>query len=172
MRVGEAWHLTWDRVHPDLGIIEVPDEGKTGYRSIPINSICRAALVTLHEQSEGSRFVIPNPPGKMDSERTFDQMRYWARSVEKLATRAGIDEVTAHTLRHTFASRLVMAGVNLSRVQEFLGHSSIVETMRYAHLAPERGQADIERLVAPAAVVETAPAAAKPVRAAKVRRIA
>src|SRR5206468_12472376 len=49
------------------------------------------------------------------------------------------------------SSRLVMAGVNLKRVQEYMGHSTIAMTMRYAHLAPERGQADIERLVTPIA---------------------
>ncbi len=161
MRVGEAWHLTWDRVHPDRGIFEVPDEGKTGWRDIPMNSVCRKAIATLHEQSEGSRFVIPNPPGKMDEERTFEQMRYWARSIQKLANACSINGISAHSLRHTFASRLVMAGVDLRTVQEFLGHASIAQTMRYAHFSPERGQADIERLVAP-----TAPAAPE------VRRIA
>lgn len=41
-----------------------------------------------------------------------------------------------HTLRHSFASRLVAAGVPLPAVQALLGHSTITMTMRYAHLAP------------------------------------
>jgi len=52
------------------------------------------------------------------------------------AARAGIEGVTLHTLRHTCASRLVQAGVSLYAVKEWLGHSTIQMTERYAHLAP------------------------------------
>ncbi len=52
-----------------------------------------------------------------------------------------------HDLRHTFASRLVMAGVDIRSVQDLLGHRSIVMTMRYAHLSPAHQQANVERLV-------------------------
>lgn len=47
-----------------------------------------------------------------------------------------LDDVTFHVFRHTFASRLVQRGVNIVAVQKLLGHSSIVTTRRYAHLAP------------------------------------
>ena len=50
-------------------------------------------------------------------------------------------------MRHTFASRLVMAGVELRTVQELMGHKSIVTTMRYAHLAPQHQAEAVERLV-------------------------
>ena len=43
----------------------------------------------------------------------------------------------AHALRHTFASHFIMNGGNILTLQKILGHSSIVQTMRYAHLAPE-----------------------------------
>jgi integrase len=45
-------------------------------------------------------------------------------------------QVVPHTLRHTFASRLIQKGVDIVRVQQWLGHSSLHLTLRYAHLAP------------------------------------
>lgn len=64
---------------------------------------------------------------------------------------AKVDGVTLHTLRHTCASRLVQAGVSLYTVKEWLGHSSITITERYAHLAPKN-------LMAAVGALEDAPA--------------
>jgi len=52
-------------------------------------------------------------------------------------------------LCHTFASRLVMAGVDLNTVRELLGHADMKMTIRYAHLAPEHKAAAVEKLTAP-----------------------
>jgi integrase len=60
--------------------------------------------------------------------------------------RAGIEILYPHVLRHTFASRLVMAGVDLRTVQELMGHKSIHMTMRYAHLSADHKRGAIEAL--------------------------
>jgi integrase len=70
--------------------------------------------------------------------------RYWFERVLKTAQ---IEGFHWHDLRHTFASRLVMAGVNLRGVQEALGHKSIAMTVRYSHLLPEYQLDAVERLV-------------------------
>ena len=68
---------------------------------------------------------------------------------------AGITDCTLHDLRHTFASRLVMRGVDLTTVQELMGHKHINMTLRYAHLAPGQKRAAIAVLDQPARQVAT-----------------
>lgn len=57
--------------------------------------------------------------------------------LERALRAVGLPRVTFHDLRHSFASQLAMAGVPLKAVQEYLGHTDVKMTMRYAHLAPE-----------------------------------
>ena len=58
--------------------------------------------------------------------------------------RLGIKDLCFHSLRHTFASNLAMNGVDLSTIQELLGHKSIVMTKRYSHPTPEHRKKAIE----------------------------
>jgi len=64
--------------------------------------------------------------------------------------RAGLRKMRWHDLRHSFASQLAAAGVPLRQVQEWLGHSTLNMTMRYAHLAPGSGASLILALEPPA----------------------
>jgi site-specific recombinase XerD len=69
-----------------------------------------------------------------------------ATGLSRVRRRAGLRKVGWHTLRHTFASHLVMRGVPLTAVQLLMGHSTITTTMRYAHLAPSTLRAAIDML--------------------------
>jgi len=64
----------------------------------------------------------------------------------KLLRRAEIAGANLHTLRHTFASNLVMGGVDLRTVQELLGHSTIKVTEEYSHLSPDHRSRAVEVL--------------------------
>ena len=77
-------------------------------------------------------------------ELPIEGSKHWFANVVKLA---GVRNFTWHDLRHTFASRLVIAGVDLRTVQVLMGHKIIQMTCRYAHLAPSHTLAAVERLV-------------------------
>lgn len=59
---------------------------------------------------------------------------------------AEIDNFRRHDMRHNFAGRPIMAGVDLNTAREPLGHSDLKMTLRYAHLAPEAKQRAVEEL--------------------------
>ena len=60
---------------------------------------------------------------------------------------SGFPDVTKlHSLRHTFASHLVMSGVDLPTVKKLMGHSDIETTMIYSHLADEHVDKAVEKL--------------------------
>jgi integrase len=72
----------------------------------------------------------------LDKQRMTSAQNWFTHQFAKARNKAKLYDVSAHTLRHTCASRLVQAGVSLYEVRQLLGHSSITVTERYAHLAP------------------------------------
>jgi site-specific recombinase XerD len=70
------------------------------------------------------------------------------RALQRAAATAGLRDICLYTLRHTFVSRLVQAGVSLPEVAALAGHRDIRMTMRYAHLAPQHLRHSIDTLEA------------------------
>jgi integrase len=138
LRVGEIFSLRWSHVDLKGGILAVFASKTQTIREIPINSEARKVLEAwkLNEKNES---VFYNP---QTGKPFVDLKTGFALACEK----AGISDVTWHTLRHTFASRLVNSGVDIVTVKELLGHSSISVTMRYAHTNIESKRAAVEKL--------------------------
>ena len=84
-------------------------------------------------------------PGKDEGKRLVDIKTAWTQLLKSVKD-TPITGFRVHDLRHTFASKLVQAGVDLNTVRELLGHSDIKMTLRYAHLAPEHRAAAVAKV--------------------------
>src|SRR5512140_1203090 len=137
MRKGELLGLRWVDVDLAAGRINVrqsyvkghlglPKSGKS--REIPLGDDVIEAL-RAHRHERGP-LVFCDAAGN----HLTAGLLGWP--LKRALKRAGLREIGWHALRHTFASHLAMRGVPLTVIQELLGHSSIVTTMIYAHLAP------------------------------------
>jgi integrase len=144
LRRAELLGLTWDRVDRSRGVIRLEITKSGRRREVPLNDDSDRALVSLGPKAAGRVF----------------QTRSIRTAFENAVETAKLDDVTFHTLRHTFASWAMMRGVSLRELQELLGHSSLAMTMRYAHLAPEHLRTAVSRLAGliggkvPAEVIE------------------
>jgi integrase len=139
LRRGELFNLEWHDVNLSGRMLTVrgatAKSGKT--RHIPLNDEAFSTLVAWRNQNSGGvGLVLPNP---QSGARLTTIKTAWA----KLLQNAGITDFRFHDLRHHFASRLVMGGVDLNTVRELLGHASLEMTLRYAHLAPEHKAAAV-----------------------------
>ncbi|MBI2070953.1 MAG: tyrosine-type recombinase/integrase [Elusimicrobia bacterium] len=134
LRRDELIHLTWDDVDLKKKLLAV--QAKDGWqpkdyevRHIPLNETLIKVIQALPKNA--SPYLFPNEKGESLIGNNL------SRDFRRLARSVGAKHSSVHTLRHTFASHLVMQGVDLYTVQKLLGHSSIKTTEIYAHLAPD-----------------------------------
>ncbi len=92
-------------------------------------------MEAIHNGTEGQLRRIDVPHVFYDR-KTGKQYQDVKRSFATACRKAGIRDFKFHDLRHTFASHLVMSGVDITTVSRLLGHRSLTMTLRYAHLAP------------------------------------
>jgi len=140
MRPSEQYNLTWNRVDLIRKVITTPKSKNGKTRHIPLNSVAVAAFKAL-------RKCVLNPVGHIFVNIHGEPLHGYKHWFDRAVSEAGARDFTWYCLRHTFASRLVMSGVDLRTVAELMGHKTIQMTMRYAHLPPAHQLAAVERLV-------------------------
>jgi site-specific recombinase XerD len=152
LRWSEQMGLTWRYVDFLTGFLTVPRSKHGGARRVPMNSVVRSVLVdlaTLRTRPDDPDEPVFKPQPKQ-SDVFFPQAVQRAQATLRDQGRdaSRLDGYVWHSNRHSFASRLVMAGVDLRTLQELGGWKTASMVSRYAHLAPGHLTAAVERLVA------------------------
>jgi len=134
MRKGEILSLRWADIDLENRYIHVEKTKTLKRRDIYINDLLFSALKSWRTHPD-----------------TDPEVLFPVKTIRRIYTeavkRAGIADFRFHDLRHTFASHLVMKGVDLATVSELLGHSSIEMTMRYTHLSREHKMEAVKKLL-------------------------
>lgn len=125
MRRAEARHLKWADVDLERGELHIvsTDEERTKsgkHRTVPLTDGAKAALELLRQDTGTGTYVLPRHAGPSIS-------RSFRRDIKRLGLKGSL-----HSLRHSYASHLVMAGVPLRTVQLLMGHESFATTEKYA----------------------------------------
>lgn len=179
LRKSELWHLQWawvdlDGPRPQIRV-KAPLKSKAALRSVPLLPPVLEALHAWHAQrpkpqasgkvTRIERLVFPGDSGmhhRTYSARWLDktQAKGQPRTPGVRSRAAVLRRVRFHDLRHTTASHLVqgtwMPPMDLYQVMQWMGHSSINVTQRYAHLAPDGLHASVAHLRQPGEVAEDA----------------
>jgi integrase len=142
LRAGECSALTWADVDMEGGRIFVKDTKNKRNRHAFITDEVRVMLSARAAGQGKAERVFPGPKGGNGFNRHWHS---FSQAVKALGLNDGVSDrrqrLVLHSLRHSFASWLVMKGTPLYTVSKLMGHSSIRMTERYAHLAPDTQRA-------------------------------
>ena len=127
MRKGEILGLTWADVDLENRVIHVATSKNHERRDIPVNDMLFAEL---------KKFAKKRRKRSRKGGMRLFPYRNIRKAFQAACRRAQIKDFRFHDLRHTFASHLVMSGVDLATTRDLLGHKSIEMTLRYSHLSP------------------------------------
>lgn len=137
LRKGEILNLKWTDLDFKNNIIYIRESKSGERREVPMNMLVRRTLIAVRKHPD-SPYVFCNANGE-----NYANVR---KSFFTACKKSSIINFRFHDLRHTFASHLVMGGVDLNTVRELLGHKSLEMTLRYSHLSPDHKQRAVANL--------------------------
>lgn len=139
MRKSEQFRLRWTDVDLERGFLTLGETKSGTVQYVPLTEESIAILREL-DSWQRSKWVFPsqNPQTHLNVDN------FYGRLYLPAVKRAGLEGVTWHTLRHTFASRLAMSGQTPSTIAALLRHSGINLVARYAHLDPSHLKSAVE----------------------------
>jgi site-specific recombinase XerD len=150
MRRGELVNLRFSDIDYANKTLLIRSNKTNSYRILPINQELYQTVLWLRDY-----YPLPHRDKSIpreDCQREYvfcmpdgSKLKAFRHSFNKACRKVGI-KATPHILRHSFASHLVMSGVDLVSVKELLGHSQISTTMIYAHLSPSYKASTVEKL--------------------------
>jgi integrase len=139
MRRGELRALRWEDVDFSTATLRIRLDKAGDGRWVTLNTAAVEALLAVkREQKVLSPYVFCSPEGKF--------LHNWERAWRPALRATEVPDFRFHDLRHTFASQLAMAGVDLYTVQRAGGWKTQTMVQRYAHLSPDHMRAAVERL--------------------------
>jgi len=147
MRKSELLNLKWSDVDFDHGTVTV--QAKDDWHTKNYRSRVLQLTPMLYEVLEKHRDMQSELGVQSEYVFTYQGVRIKRGIRDSLRTavrKAGLQNVTLHTLRRTFASQLVMAGVSLREVQELMGHQNFETTLQYAHVSEDHVKRQVLRL--------------------------
>ena len=134
MRPSEAAGLTWGDVDLDARLAKLQIT-KTDMRYVPLTEMAETELRAIRPMDVKNDDLVFLPPSSMNSTRLRNiPSLHFNRSFDTARTKAGLKDVHLHDLRHTAASHLLMAGVDLRTLADILGHKTMQMVLRYTHL--------------------------------------
>jgi len=153
VRDGERRELKFDDIDFTNKTIIIRFSKAKTYRAVPMNKETEKVLKLLREKYILQNSITNTLKPRKEHQKEFvfcnedgSQVQSIRKSFHNACKKAGLKGVSPHTLRHTFASHLIMSGVDLRTVQGLLGHKNIATTMIYSHLTQEHLAKGIEKL--------------------------
>jgi integrase len=158
LRYGELTGLKWSDIDLKRGIIHVnrsvsyfqdygdiqvrPPKTQAGYRDIPLSPIARDILKQMpKEKIVGYENYIFNEDGKPIKRSAYNMQ------LKRICEDIGIEPISIHKLRHTFATRCIEKGMNPKTLQKILGHSDISTTLNlYVHVSETELQREMKKV--------------------------
>ena len=130
LRRSNILNLRWEQLDFDFRFIEIEKQENKGHKSIKIPMSDKLYETFKEIGIKNTGYVFLNP----ETNKPYNTIR---KGFLEACNRAGIKNFRFHDLRHTVATRLVSAGVDIKTIQEILAHSSITTTQRYLHTKTE-----------------------------------